>query len=126
LEATVECREANDVKKREKEMSFVSDTVERKAEEKFDDCRRMNDKSEAKKCENDEILMRKVSESIDEVKNDDYTQKNERKTKRNDEELDDYDEEAKICDDEGHEGNKRMNLDNEMTDFNDSFLDSRL
>jgi len=58
------------------------------------------------------------------LKRKDSVQKNKRKTKRNDRELDDYNEEAKICDDEGHEGDKRMQVDDETTDLDDSFLDS--
>jgi len=72
----------------------------------------------------DEISKRKVCESIAEVKDEDSEQKNERKMRKNDGELDDYNEEAKTCDDDGHEGDKQMKLDDETTDLNDSFLDS--
>jgi len=118
-----EHEEANDVEKREEEMSFVSDTVKRQAEEKFNDCKCMSNKSEAKKCKNDEIIKREPSKLIAEVKRKDSEQKNERKMKRNDGERDDYDKKAKICDD-GHEGDKPMQVNDEMTDVNDTFLDS--
>jgi len=123
LDDTEKCEEAKDVENRERETSFVSDTVERRAEEKFRDCERLNDKNDAKKCENNEISKSKPSESIAEVKKMDSAQKNEERMKKNDGELDDYDEEAKI-DDEGHEGDKQMKLDNETTDLNNYFLDS--
>jgi len=124
LEATVECREANEVEKREKEMSFASDTVEKPMDKNVRNCERMSDKSEANKFDNHEISMRKVCKSIDEVKNEDSTQKNKRKTRKNDGELDDYDDEMKICDDDNNESDKWMNLDDETIDLNDSFLDS--
>jgi len=116
--------EANDVKKKEKQTSFASDTVERQAEEKLRDCECLIDDNEANKCEKDEILKREVCESIADVKNKDSAQKNKRKTKKNDGELDDCNEGAKICDGDNNESNKRMNLDNETTDLNDYFLDS--
>ncbi len=115
--------EANDVKKREEETSFASDTVEKPTVKNLRDCEHMIDKTEAKKCENNEISKIEPSELIAEVKKKDSAQKNERKTKKNDGELDDYDEEAKI-DDEDHACNKWTQLNDEMTDLDDSFLDS--
>jgi len=78
-EDTEEREEANDVKKKEEETSLASDMVEKRTEEKLRGCERMSDKSEVKKCENDEILKRKVCESIDETKEKGFCAKEQKK-----------------------------------------------
>ncbi len=83
LKDTEKCEEDNDVQKREEETSFASNMVTKPMDENVRNCECMSNKNEAKKCENNEISMRKVSESIAEIKNKDFMQKNERKMKRN-------------------------------------------
>ncbi len=86
-EDTEEHEEANDVKKREEETSFVSNIVKKQAAENLRDCECMSNKNDAKKCKNNEISKREPSELTAEVKKKDYTQKNERKTRKKIENL---------------------------------------
>jgi len=93
------------------------------SEENFRDFEGSNSEKCRERCENDEITKVELSESIEDMKDGDSMKKNERKTKRNDGELDWFDKEVKICD--GKSGDfKRMQVDDETTDLDDSFLES--
>jgi len=76
-----ECEESNDDKKRREETSFASNMVENPTDENMRDCKCRSCKSEAKKCENNEILKRELSDLIAEVKKKDSTHTN-KKVKR--------------------------------------------